>query len=51
METKKIVVRKTKHSPRIVKEVTFLQGRGENCPCSDCPILYGSECPYEHLTN
>lgn len=48
--TKKIVVKKTKHSPRIVKEVTFLIGRGKNCKCSDCPVLYGDDCPYDTVT-
>lgn len=27
------------------KEVVFLIGRGENCSCYDCPVLYGDECP------
>ena len=45
--TKKIVVKKTKHSPKIVKEVTFLMGRGENCQCSDCPVLYGGDCYFD----
>lgn len=26
------------------KEVVFLIGRGENCTCADCPVLYGGEC-------
>lgn len=29
------------------KEVIFLIGRGENCQCDDCPVLYGGECPYD----
>jgi len=45
--TKKIVIKKTKHSPRIEKEVTFLMGRGENCQCSDCPVLYGGDCYFD----
>ena len=45
--TKKIVVKKTKHLPRIEKEVTFLMGRGENCQCSDCPVLYGGDCYFD----
>lgn len=28
----------------ITKKVTFLIGRGENCTCSDCPVLYGGKC-------
>lgn len=28
----------------VIKKVTFLLGRGENCTCSDCPVLYGGEC-------
>lgn len=31
----------------ITKEVTFLIGRGENCQCGDCPVLYGGDCPYD----
>lgn len=31
----------------IEKEVMFLIGRGENCQCSDCPVLYGMDCPYD----
>lgn len=30
------------------KEVVFLRGRGENCECSDCPVLYGGDCPYDN---
>ena len=29
------------------RDVTFLIGRGENCQCSDCPVLYGGECPFD----
>ena len=28
----------------VTKDVMFLIGRGENCECSDCPVLYGGEC-------
>lgn len=31
----------------ITKEIVFMQGRGENCQCSDCEVLYGGECPYD----
>ncbi len=27
------------------KEVVGVIGRGKNCTCSDCPVLYGAECP------
>lgn len=37
-----IVVKKIKK-----KEVVFLIGRGDNCQCSDCPVLYGGECPFD----
>lgn len=26
------------------KAIAFLIGRGENCTCGDCPVLYGGEC-------
>lgn len=29
------------------KEVIILIGRGVNCKCADCPVLYGGECPYD----
>lgn len=32
---------------RIVKEVVFMIGQGENCQCSDCPVLYGGDCPFD----
>lgn len=31
----------------ITKEVFFLRGQGENCQCSDCPVLYGGDCPFD----
>lgn len=31
----------------ITKEVVFMIGRGQNCQCYDCPILYGGDCPYD----
>lgn len=31
----------------VIKEVVFLTGRGKNCKCYDCPVLYGGECPYD----
>lgn len=31
----------------ITKEVLFMRGRGENCRCLDCPVLYGGDCPYD----
>lgn len=31
------------------KEVIFMVGRGENCQCADCPVLYGGECPYDKV--
>ena len=27
------------------REFIALIGRGENCTCSDCPVLYGETCP------
>ena len=27
------------------KSVAILIGRGENCTCADCPVLYGDTCP------
>lgn len=26
-----------------------MRGRGENCQCSDCPVLYGDDCPYDDV--
>ena len=31
------------------KEVVFLIGRGKYCQCSDCPVLYGGDCPFDSL--
>lgn len=28
----------------IKKEIGVMFGRGENCTCPDCPVLYGGEC-------
>ncbi len=33
--------------PKITKDVIFMVGRGENCQCYDCPVLYGGDCPYD----
>lgn len=27
------------------KDITVHETRGENCKCSDCPVLYGMDCP------
>lgn len=33
------------------KEIGILIGRGENCTCPDCPVLYGDECPTTPINN
>ena len=33
----------------ITKEVVFMIGRGQNCQCSDCPVLYGGDCPFDDV--
>lgn len=45
MLEKKIKVKIGKRT--IEKEVVFLIGRGENCKCSDCLVLYGGDCPFD----
>lgn len=50
IKSQKIKVPKSKGFPAVEKEVVFLIGRGENCQCSDCPVLYGGDCPYDELT-
>lgn len=25
--------------------IAIMVGRSENCECSDCPVLYGADCP------
>jgi hypothetical protein len=45
--TKKIKVPAKMGMPAVEKEVIFLIGQGENCRCSDCPVLYGGECPFD----
>lgn len=49
IETKKIKVKMPKFlgGKTVVKEVIFLSGRGKNCECYDCPVLYGGDCPYD----
>ena len=32
---------------KIEKEVIFIRGQGKNCQCSDCPVLYGGDCPFD----
>lgn len=30
------------------KQIAVLIGRGQNCQCVDCPVLYGYEaCPFD----
>lgn len=49
IEVKKVNVRANKKlgMPALEKEVVFLFGQGENCKCSDCPVLYGGDCPFD----
>ncbi len=32
------------------KEIVALIGRGPNCRCADCPVLYGDTCPSDRKT-
>lgn len=31
----------------IEKEVLFFRGKGQNCQCYDCEVLYGGDCPFD----
>ena len=33
----------------IIKPVIFFRCKGKNCRCSDCPVLYGGDCPYDSV--
>lgn len=33
--------------PKVTKDVVLLFGRGKNCECGDCPVLYGGDCPFD----
>lgn len=33
------------------KEIGILIGRGKNCSCVDCPVLYGGTCPTTPINN
>ena len=45
--------KKTKKFPRewVGKEIAVLVGRGDECTCADCPVLYGAECPTTQKVN
>lgn len=32
-------------------KIAILIGRGSNCTCPDCPVLYGWKCPTTPINN